>query len=61
MFKNEKIAGVDEVGRGCLAGPVFAAAKPGKTKRPLPSIPPMLIATTDVRVNPLFNFFKAVS
>ena len=21
-----KIAGVDEVGRGCLAGPVFAAA-----------------------------------
>ena len=26
MFKNEKIAGVDEVGRGCLAGPVFAAA-----------------------------------
>ena len=26
MFKNYKIAGVDEVGRGCLAGPVFAAA-----------------------------------
>ena len=26
MFKNKKIAGVDEVGRGCLAGPVFAAA-----------------------------------
>ena len=26
MFKNNKIAGVDEVGRGCLAGPVFAAA-----------------------------------
>jgi len=26
LFKNEKIAGVDEVGRGCLAGPVFAAA-----------------------------------
>jgi ribonuclease HII len=24
--KNVKIAGVDEVGRGCLAGPVFAAA-----------------------------------
>ena len=26
MLKNTKIAGVDEVGRGCLAGPVFAAA-----------------------------------
>ena len=26
MFKNNKAAGVDEVGRGCLAGPVFAAA-----------------------------------
>ena len=26
MSKIEKIAGVDEVGRGCLAGPVFAAA-----------------------------------
>ena len=26
MVKNFKIAGVDEVGRGCLAGPVFAAA-----------------------------------
>ena len=26
MQKNKKIAGVDEVGRGCLAGPVFAAA-----------------------------------
>ena len=26
MFKKNKIAGVDEVGRGCLAGPVFAAA-----------------------------------
>jgi len=26
LFKNNKIAGVDEVGRGCLAGPVFAAA-----------------------------------
>ena len=26
MIKNNKIAGVDEVGRGCLAGPVFAAA-----------------------------------
>jgi len=24
--KNKKIAGVDEVGRGCLAGPVFSAA-----------------------------------
>jgi len=26
LFKNNKAAGVDEVGRGCLAGPVFAAA-----------------------------------
>jgi len=26
LFKRNKIAGVDEVGRGCLAGPVFAAA-----------------------------------
>ena len=26
MPKDNKIAGVDEVGRGCLAGPVFAAA-----------------------------------
>ena len=26
MFKINKAAGVDEVGRGCLAGPVFAAA-----------------------------------
>ena len=26
MLKTNKIAGVDEVGRGCLAGPVFSAA-----------------------------------
>ena len=26
MFKKNTIAGVDEVGRGCLAGPVFSAA-----------------------------------
>ena len=26
LSKNKKIAGVDEVGRGCLAGPVYAAA-----------------------------------
>ena len=26
MFKIDKMAGVDEVGRGCLAGPVYAAA-----------------------------------
>ena len=26
MPKITKVAGVDEVGRGCLAGPVFAAA-----------------------------------
>ena len=26
MLKKNKIAGIDEVGRGCLAGPVFSAA-----------------------------------
>ena len=26
MSFKKKIAGIDEVGRGCLAGPVFAAA-----------------------------------
>jgi len=26
LFKKNRIAGVDEVGRGCLAGPVFSAA-----------------------------------
>ena len=26
MFKKNTVAGVDEVGRGCLAGPVFSAA-----------------------------------
>ena len=26
MYRKKKIAGVDEVGRGSLAGPVFAAA-----------------------------------
>jgi len=26
LYRKNKIAGVDEVGRGCLAGPVFAAA-----------------------------------
>jgi len=26
LFKKKRIAGVDEVGRGCLAGPVFSAA-----------------------------------
>jgi len=26
LSKNKKIVGVDEVGRGCLAGPVFSAA-----------------------------------
>jgi len=26
LRKIQRIAGVDEVGRGCLAGPVFAAA-----------------------------------
>ena len=31
-FKVSKIAGVDEVGRGCLAGPVFSAAVMLKNK-----------------------------
>jgi ribonuclease HII len=26
LYKTNKVAGVDEVGRGCLAGPVFSAA-----------------------------------
>ena len=26
LFKKNRIAGIDEVGRGCLAGPVFSAA-----------------------------------
>jgi len=26
LFKKNKVAGIDEVGRGCLAGPVFSAA-----------------------------------
>lgn len=38
--------------------PVFAAAKPGKTKIPLPSIPPMLIAITDDKFKLRCNFFK---
>ena len=40
-------------------GPVLAAANPGKTKIP-PSIPPMLIAITEVSDNLLSNFFKVL-
>jgi hypothetical protein len=38
--------------------PVFAAASPGSTKMPLPSIPPMLMAMTDVKERLLSSFFK---
>jgi hypothetical protein len=38
--------------------PVFAAAIPGKTKIPLPSMPPMLMAITEVRFKLRSNFFK---
>jgi len=40
--------------------PVFAAASPGRTKIPLPSIPPILMAMTDVRDKLRSNFFKGV-
>ena len=39
-------------------GPVFAAANPGRTKIPLPNIPPILIAITEERVKLRFNFFN---
>jgi hypothetical protein len=38
--------------------PVLAAASPGSTKIPLPSIPPILIAITAGKANLLSNFFK---
>ncbi|MAJ85544.1 MAG: ribonuclease HII [Candidatus Pelagibacter sp.] len=38
MSKNKNIAGVDEVGRGCIAGPVVAAAVIFKEKIKLKSI-----------------------
>lgn len=39
-------------------GPVFAAARPGSTNIPLPSIPPRLIAITAGKARLLSNFFK---
>ena len=39
-------------------GPVLIAASPGRTKIPLPSIPPRLIAITAGRAKLLSNFFK---
>ena len=39
-------------------GPVFAAARPGSTKIPLPNIPPRLIAITAGRAKLLSSFFK---
>ena len=38
--------------------PVLAAASPGSTKIPLPSIPPMLMATTEVSDRLRSSFFK---
>ena len=38
--------------------PVFAAAIPGKTKIPLPNMPPMLMAIAEDSVMLLFNFFN---
>lgn len=38
--------------------PVFATANPGSTKIPLPNIPPILIAITDVNERLRSNFFK---
>ncbi len=39
--------------------PVFAAASPGRTKIPLPSIPPILMAITEVKDKLRSNFFKS--
>jgi hypothetical protein len=39
--------------------PVFAAANPGRTKIPLPSIPPILMAITEVKDKLRSNFFKS--
>ena len=38
--------------------PIIPAATPGRTKIPVPSIPPILIAITAGRVNFLSSFFK---
>ena len=40
--------------------PVFAAAKPGKTKIPLPNIPPMLIAIAVVNESVRSSFFNSI-
>ena len=40
-----------------IEDPVFAAAIPGNTKIPLPSIPPILIAMIAGRVSVLLSFF----
>ena len=38
--------------------PIFVAARPGKTKIPVPSIPPRPIAITAGKDKLLSNFFK---
>ena len=50
MFKINKVAGVDEVGRGCLAGPVFAAAVILNSK----------IDTKDIKDSKKINFKKRI-
>ena len=50
MFKINKIAGVDEVGRGCLAGPVFAAAVILNNN----------ISTKDIKDSKKINFKKRI-
>lgn len=39
--------------------PVLAAAKPGKTKIPLPNMPPILIAITEIKDKLRSSFFKS--
>lgn len=43
------VAGVDEVGRGCLAGPVTAAAVILDPRRPIPGLRDSKLLTPDVR------------
>ncbi len=43
-----------------IEDPVFAAANPGKTKIPLPNIPPTLIAITEVKERLRSSFFKLI-
>ena len=38
--------------------PVLAAANPGKTKIPLPNIPPILMAIAEVKETLRFSFFN---